>query len=370
MAASFARNDGESGEATLLAIGSEPNVNLAIATLLSPLARVTHQRKRLMMSKAIVELEGQHYVLHRFRRRATFERFVKLIERISESGASIQRIAAVTATGDQQRRHGYCVALTYVPGTPFGAKSAVTGLKSFAQNLARLHSVEGPDNQALFAAARPTLPHKEYLRANPDLSADERHWISGSLERLNAIRPNNLTHGDLYAGNIISGADGHVSLIDYELMAFERAGIELAIALLRSFCRDAADRTLLLETYLKHCSSRVAQTWHTHFDDFLFAAAARLALQRKRRFRRLTFYNRVLRLRVRVQRSDNIDLKRRIDKNERLRWNADRQAAHYTRVARALVHFGRNAPDLDCFEVFDVVQFDKRRGPPQTSSNR
>lgn len=339
-------------------------MGIAIATLLSPQARITHHRKRLMMSKSIVEWEGRNYVLHRFRCRATFKRFVKLIEQVSDSGASIQRIAALTATDDQQRRHGYCVALDYVPGTLLGGRTTVETLVSFGQNLARLHSVEGPDNEALFAAARPRLPHRAHVRANADLSADERTWIEAIHARLQATRANNLTHGDLYAGNIIAGADGRVSLIDYELMAFERAGIELAIALLRSFCRHADDRRLLLETYLAHCSPALAQAWHGTFADFHFAAAARLASQRRSRFWRLTVYNQLLKLRARLARSGRPDLERRIEKNEKLRWSAQRQALHYRRVARALVQIGLARPDLDAFGVFDAVSFDKRGGAP------
>lgn len=345
-------------------------MDLAIATLLSPKARVTHQRKRLMMSKSIVELEGKQYVLHRFRRHATFERFLKLMKQVSDAGASIQRIAAVTATGDQQRQHGYYVALDYVPGRPFGVKPTAASLASFAQNLARLHSVEGPDDEALFAAGRPKLPHKDYIKANPDLSAEERNWVLASLARLKSIRSNNLTHGDLYAANIIAGADGRVSLIDYELMAFERGGIELAIALLRSFCRNAGDRRLLLETYLTHCSAALAQTWQAHCADFLFAAAARLALQRRRRFRRLTIANHLLKIRARILRSGSPHSGRGIDLNEKLRRSAHAHAIRYDRVARALVHSGLNAPNLDIFEVFDIVQFDKRRGVGEASSKR
>lgn len=345
-------------------------MDIAIATLLSPQARITHHRRRLMMSKSIVEWEGKHYVLHRFRRRATFKRFVKLIEQVSDSGASIQRIAALTATDDQQRRHGYYVALDYVPGTPLGGRTTEGTLVSFGQNLARLHSVEGPDNEALFAAARPKLPHGSYVRSNADLSAEERKWIEASRGRLLSTRANNLTHGDLYAGNIIAGADGRVSLIDYELMAFERAGIELAIALLRSFCRKAADRRLLLKSYLADCSPALAQAWQSHFADFLFAAAARLASQRRSRFWRLTFYNQLLKLRARFAWADRSDLDRRIEKNEKLRWSAHRQAIHYGRVARALVQVGLTRPDLDPFGVFDAVPFDKRGGAQETTRKR
>lgn len=351
----------ESGRAALLAIEHERNIDPAIATLLSPQARITHQRKRLMMSKSIVELEGEQYVLHRFRRHATFERFLKLMRQVSEAGATVQRIAAVTATADQQRQHGYYVALDYVPGTPFGPKPTATTLASFAQNLARLHSVEGPDNEAPFAAARPKLPHKAYLRANPDLSIDERNWIRASLVRLKSIRANNLTHGDLYAANIILGSDGRVSLIDYELMAFERAGVELGIALLRSFCRHADGRRLLLETYLKHCSATVAQAWQTHWADFLFAAAARLALQRKRRYRNLTLTNHLLKVPARLLRSGNSDLGRRMDRNESLRRTAHRRAAYYGHVAKRLVHFGLATPTLDPLEVLNILLFKEGR---------
>ncbi|MGV3550143.1 aminoglycoside phosphotransferase family protein [Rhizobium sp.] len=320
-----------------------------------------------MMSKSIVEVDGRQYVLHRFRRHATFDRFLKLMQRISDSGASIQRIAAAAVTEDLQRRHGYCVALVFVPGTPFDRKSTAAGLASFAQNLARLHSVEGPENQPLFAAARPTLPYRDYLKSNPDLTSNERKWILGSHARMRSITANNLTHGDLYAANIIAGTDGRVSLIDYELMAFERAGIELSVALLRSFCRHAQDRRLLLSTYLEHCSPTLAQAWQTHFTDFLFAAAARLASQRRRRFERLTFYNRVLRLRAAILRSADPDIQRRIDKNERLRLTAERQAKHYARVARDLLHYSRNTRGLDPFEVFDAVALDRRSETPKVS---
>jgi Ser/Thr protein kinase RdoA (MazF antagonist) len=348
----------------VMAEGMPGAVGIPIDALFSPQAQITHQRSRLMMKKYIVELQGERYVIHRFRRQATFDSFIQLMEKASGAGASIQRIAAATRTAEEQRKHGYCVALTYVPGSPFDERPPAAHLASFAQNLARLHSVEGPDNQALFAAAQPKLPHNVFVKRNPDLSDAERQWIAGSLERLSSIRANNLTHGDLYAANIIADADGRVSLIDYELMAYEQAGIELAVALLRSFCRHEGHRRLVLETYLSNCSPAVAQAWQTHSVDFLFAAAARLAVMRRRRFLRLSFANYLLKLRRLLPGSTKAVITQRIDKNEKLGLSASVQAEHYAKVARALVQFSLVSPVADTFAVFDAVQFDRQAARP------
>src|SRR5690606_8731936 len=91
------------------------------------------------------------------------------------------------------------------------------------------------------------------------------------------------THGDLYGANIIVDADHSVGLIDYELLAYDLAGIELAATLLRPFCRNEGRRRALLRAYLASCPAELRQAWKENSRDFIFAAAARLALARQDR---------------------------------------------------------------------------------------
>ena len=74
-----------------------------------------------------------------------------------------------------------------------------------------------------------------------------------------------------------------VGLIDYELLANDLSGIELAATLLRPFCRTERTRRALLRAYLAACPAELRQAWKENSHDFIFAAAARLALARQDR---------------------------------------------------------------------------------------
>jgi Ser/Thr protein kinase RdoA (MazF antagonist) len=311
-------------------------MSIEIGTLLSPEARIIHQRNRLTVSKRIVVHGRNRYVLQRFRRRATFERFILLMQQMAEAGASVQRIVAHTDTAELQRRHGYWVALDFVRGQPLRPKAAPRTVISFGRCLARLHSIEGPESQPLFVAHRPTLPHAAYLRAMT-LSPEERAWIRDSGERLRRVPANHLTHGDVYGENVIVARDLSVALIDYELMAFERAGIELAITLLRPFCRRTPDRSLLVRTYLAQCGAANAEAWRLHATDFLFAAAARLSLQRRWRRWGLLLTDSLLKARVRLIPFGKAGAERSMRINASKKRIGERNEAYYEHVARAVV---------------------------------
>lgn len=306
-----------------------------------------------MISKRIVEYQGRQYVLHRFRSHSTFQRFMQIVQDMTAAGASVQSIAARTATIEQMRQHGYWVALDYVPGSRLGPDPAASTLISFGRSLARLHSVEGPEGRALFAAWRPKLPHVAYLLSTAGLSAAERDWVQGSRGRLRLVRANQLTHGDLYADNIIEAPDRSVSLIDYELMVFEQAGIELATALLRPFCRRAENRRLLVETYLAHCGEANAEIWKRHADDFLFAAAARLSLRRRRRRLNFILENGVLQIAASVFPFLQNRIQARFDHNVKRTRIGDANLAYFEHVARSLIRCrlrGRTDQILDLLD--------------------
>lgn len=255
-----------------------------MAELLSPRAEVLHTKWRFNLKKRIVRLNGETFVMYRFRRKAMLERFEKTLLEIAGAGVTIQPARGRTATSAEYASHGYWIALGHVPGVQMG-KPTRGSIVSLASNLARLHSLEGPSRKALFQGKDPQLPHRAYVGAEPSLTERQKQWVHDSSARLRTADAGQLTHGDLFSGNIIRAPDDTISLIDYELLAYDASGIELASALLRHFCRPEQNRKLLLETYLANCSPALRAAWEKHAHDFIFAAAAKLALSRQQRAR-------------------------------------------------------------------------------------
>ncbi|HVK90084.1 MAG TPA: phosphotransferase [Mycoplana sp.] len=308
----------------------------SISDLLARDAVVVHSKWRFRMQKRIVELNGRTYVLYRFRRKRTKARFEDTIRRLEQAGIAIQSICARTSTFGEYLRHGHWVALSYLPGEPIAKRVNRAGLVSLGRTIARLNAIEGPPQQALFGAKRPVLPHETYLARDTQLTESQRRWIRKSHARLQGLAGAQLTHGDLFSGNIIQNDDNSVSLIDYELLAHDLAGIELAATLLRPFCRTDKRRRILLAAYLAACSPKLRQAWDVYGRDFLFAAAARLALARQDRVRHVTRLNRILAARRLLSRRGE-ELTGRYEANLAVIRSAQRNEAYYVGMARTMI---------------------------------
>jgi len=256
-----------------------------IQQLLSRKARVIHSTRRSYILKRIVEFTGQRHVLYRFQNRDSADRFAETLAAASANGALLQNPVAGPPGWIGTLIHGHWLALSFADGDPIRAKSDDPVFKSLGESLAGLHHVSSPQRESLLYMPKLLTPRAE-------LGTAGTAWLAESRARLEAIRDFRLTHGDLFAGNIIVTPDGSVVLIDYELFAFDLAGVELAMVLLRDYCRRGSAAASLLDGYLSRCDDATRQLWREYWRDFLVAGAFRLAAHRERRGRTLARRNR------------------------------------------------------------------------------
>jgi hypothetical protein len=248
--------------------------------LLSSEAEVLHETRRPYVSKRIVESRGEGYVLYRAPSRDRMLRFAEVLRKATASGVSLQ---SLVHDCDVQHPAGHWLVLRFASGQALG-RPGPRAYRSLGRVLASLHGQESDRASSLLRKRVDPTPHERVL-ARTDLDKEERRWISQSSERLYRIERFQLTHGDLHRQNILINANQQVSLIDYELFAFEPAGLELAMVLLRPYSRHPRNRQLLLEGYLATCREGIGDLWHELCADLLFAGALRLAAQRSTRAR-------------------------------------------------------------------------------------
>ncbi|MFD1326982.1 phosphotransferase enzyme family protein [Mycoplana ramosa] len=324
------------------------NRHPSISELLAGQADVLHSKWRFNIRKRIVELNQQKYVLYRFRTKRTMEHFEQTIHRLAGAGIAVQSVCARTSSFGQYLRHGHWLALSYLPGRPLPNNPNRDGLISLGQTLAKLYSLEGPPQRALFERRQPKLPHEAYLAAETQLSDKHRTWIRESMDRLRRLPATQLTHGDLFGNNIIQNDDQSIGLIDYELLAYDLSGIELAATLLRPFCRRGQKRRILMRAYLTSCSPQLRQVWRQCGRDLVFAAAARLALARQDRVRHVTRKNRLLKIgQLLPHRPVREAATRQLEANVRIIRAAMRNEAYYLNITRTMIDLCLAEPDAD-----------------------
>jgi Ser/Thr protein kinase RdoA (MazF antagonist) len=304
---------------------------IALERLLGPPARVERSKWRLSLyQKRVVRADGERYVLYRFLNPRAAGRLLWLLSECEQHAVPLQRPAAWTrSTWDAVKLGGFWVATRFVPGEPILGLASPPTLVALGTALARLHGIERERPGALFRMHLPWRTWHQRFQGqlagglSVGLGAAEREtvgnhlsWLTAKGAFLSRLERYQLVHGDLYGANVLAAGDA-VSLIDYEAVSFEPAGLELASALLRDFCGGSLQlRMTLLDAYLQNCSSQVRGLWQTHCDFYLAAAALRLAWRRDLRARRLT----------------------------RLRRDGDYarlQALRYARWARRLIEAGR-----------------------------
>lgn len=273
------------------------SANPSIGELLAGHVDVVHTKWRFSLQKRIVELNGSRYVLYRFRSKTMMRRFEDALALLSAAGVPVQSVCARTSTVGGYLRHGHWLALSYLPGHPLGKNPGQRLMTELGKTMAKVNGIAGPQRQSLFSRRRPELPHRAYLEMATGLDDRQREWISASLARLERLQGAQLTHGDLFVDNIIVMPDKSIGLIDYELMAYDLSGIELAGTLLRSFCRKNHTRRALLRAYMAACPPKLKAAWTQYCRDFVFAAAARLVLARQERLRHIARKQRFLSLR-------------------------------------------------------------------------
>ena len=276
---------------------------IALERLLGPAALVERSKWRLSLyQKRVVQVDGERYVLYRFLNPRAAGRLLWLLGECERHGVPLQQPVAWTQSiGDAAMRGGCWVATRFVPGEPVLGLATPVTLAALGMALARLHGIERERPGALFRLHLPWRTWHQRLQAQlaaglsvglgadaRDTTGDHARWLAGKSAFLAGLERYQLVHGDLYGANVLAAGDA-VSLIDYEAVGFEPAGLELAGALLRDFCGGRSDlRTTLLEAYLQNCAPQVHALWQAHADFYLAAAALRLAWRRDLRARRLT----------------------------------------------------------------------------------
>ncbi|MDI7865076.1 phosphotransferase [Rhizobiaceae bacterium n13] len=327
-----------------------------IGTLLSPQAEVLYAKWRYNVRKRIVRLNGDTYVLCRFRNGRVLDHFEKTLMRIADGGVAVQPVKARTRALGERLRFGHWIALGHVPGEPLIKRIPRPSIASLARNLGRLHSLQGPQIQSLFSRQRPELPHLTYLANNDHLSEENRDWIRAGFTRLLQTKSTSLTHGDLFGSNVIRAKDQSVTLIDYELLAYEYAGVELAACLLRNYCRIKDHQQVFLRAYLESCSPELRAAWEDHGRDFLFAGAARLALQRRQRARSIRIRDQFNQLqRWAWPFASREALRRQHENNVALIESRKASADYYDHIARSTADLCRKHADLDPLTLLQMI---------------
>lgn len=273
-----------------------------INALLSPQASVVHRTRRWLFEKRITVLDGQKYVLYRFGRPKLAKRLIDFLQLTAGRGVPTQRLVVAQSGCCSTLKHrGAWVAVTYEDGNTWNtAQVNQDQANSLARALAGLHSIESESSGFVFKSV--FRPHdgglsrlrsgcEEALSAADGLhEADKlviRHWLAVAADSIGQGRIFRLVHGDFYGKNVVLCPDGvSICLIDYELAAYEYAGLELATGLVRFVSgKNARLRTGFLQTYLKECSESVRKEWKVNGAFFLICGFIRLAGLRVNRAR-------------------------------------------------------------------------------------
>lgn len=275
-----------------------PVMNCSLDVLLSSPAAVERRTRRWLFEKRVVASGGERYVLYRFPTEAQAAALERFLVAGAEAGVPMQRFLGRTRGWRAAvRQRGYWLVSSYEPGEPLIGRGSAQTLSALGRALAALHSLESERPGPLFGIGLPWPGYAARLRWELSsvlrrgraviAAADCAAWLSEHGGFVEGIDRFQLAHGDLYGKNVlVRERGGAVYLIDYELAAYQPAGLELAVALLRAFCgEDAALRRSLLEAYLAHCTPWVREAWDEHHAFFLIAAALRLAGSRQRRAR-------------------------------------------------------------------------------------
>lgn len=254
-------------------------MTIRLSDLLSRQARILHTTRRPYFEKRIVEFGGEKYVLYRFLRPALARKFAEILQEAQAAGASLQKVLAHPGT---EPEHPCWLALSFEKGEPIHWESDAPAIfTDLGKTLAILHRQASSTPGPLLH----TLPELDRKLDDALQTEAVSQWLEASQNRLAALEDFRLNHGDIYAKNIIVTPEDQSVLIDYELFHYGLPGIELAAVLLHHFCRWEEKRKLILEGYLSHCDEQTRHLWHTHWRDFLVAAALQIAAQRDRRIK-------------------------------------------------------------------------------------
>lgn len=163
---------------------------------------------------------------------------------------------------------GKCVLERYVPGVPLSSRADDRCLAALGRQLALLHGLPatgfGPlshGTTALFADASewlaqspsPTPDEADMAVLDEDLDAAERQALAALYDEVAimpqalALAPCRVGHGDVWRNNVVLGAEGGVTLIDWDRIgAYPR---EHDFVCLADANLDPRQKNLVLEAY-------------------------------------------------------------------------------------------------------------------------
>jgi Ser/Thr protein kinase RdoA (MazF antagonist) len=324
----------------------------SLAQLLSSEAELLHKTRRPYIEKKVVQFEGQGYVLYRVPSKHRMLRFERVLKEAAAAGVGLQELlhgGRVSADKD------YWLIMRFVPGNPLAQRRpSPHSFVSLGRALAKLHSQEATAAEPVLYKRSEDIPFRDFLSRH-DLVSEERRWVALSAERMYRINRFQLAHGDLHAKNIMVNEAHQVALIDYELFAFEPAGLELAMVLLRSYCRHPRNRQRLLKSYFSVASSEVTALWRDFASDLLFAAALRLGAQRRLRKTILQRRNFASAMRSFLERKGWGSADPALEKNRKLQEQAGLHMARYEEMAIRILRHACRHPDASDLDILSVV---------------
>lgn len=256
-------------------------------------AITVYKKWHLLFEKRIVEYQHARYVFYRFLFAFLADLLCWLLLRGQAEQISLQRLCLQPKSRywlNYLRHPGFWVVIHYEAGDLWN-RSVINDdvIDSLGGNLARLHSIQSQTSRDVFSLkpkfdikkqlkkeALGLLPHrKNWAEADREIF---HTWLNTHLEFLDDIATFQLTHGDLTAKNILLKPDGQICFIDYDLIAFKPAGLELAqvlITLINGRLRKKRD--LFVERYLSEVSLDVKSLWLSHQWQWATLAMMRLA---------------------------------------------------------------------------------------------
>lgn len=256
-------------------------------------AITVYKKWHLLFEKRIVEYRQARYVVYRFLFSFLADLLSWFLLRGQAEQVSLQRLCLQSKSRhwlNFLRHPGFWVVIHYEVGDLW-KRSLISDevIESLGVNLARLHSIQSQTSRDVFSLkpkfdiktqlkkeALGLLPHrKNWGEADKKIYHE---WLNTHLHFLDDIATFQLTHGDLTAKNILLKSDGQVCFIDYDLIAFKLAGLELAQVLITLINgRYRKKRDFFVERYLSGVSLDVKSLWLSHQWQWVTLAMMRLA---------------------------------------------------------------------------------------------
>ncbi|NCD22015.1 MAG: aminoglycoside phosphotransferase family protein [Spartobacteria bacterium] len=269
--------------------------------LFGPDALTIHRVRRCLFEKRLVVVHGSKFVLYKFFSPWRTKKLATLLNQAQGMDIRVQRpLDAVLGLGEALHHGGFWLVTAYEHGETRDAKRLNADYAaSLGRTLGRLHSIQSPTFGPLFAWRAPWKTLRRHVEAecgdvvatlgrdDPTEKTRLTAWMRSAAVVFDNRRLFNLVHGDVLQKNIILGRDVmEACLIDYELAAFELAGLELASVRTRFFHGESAKYApAFTAAYFANCDKTITADWERFGCHYLVYANLRFAHRLLRRAR-------------------------------------------------------------------------------------